>query len=228
MLEQADSAGDEMRPASLLDALRQRTKALHVQAERSGIIAEILHGRATREAYALLLRNLLPVYVTMEDALDRHRGTPVIGRIVHPELYRMQALAADLRALSEGLAELPLLAEAVDYADAVLRASGASGLRLIAHAYARYLGDLSGGQIMKRLLLKSPGLPASALSFYDFPSITDVAACRTEFCNAIERAGDDIDDLDAVVEEGARAFELNINLSIALQDAVERRVVRPV
>lgn len=210
-----------MRPASLLDALRHRTKALHVQAERSGIIAEILHGRATRQAYALLLRNLLPVYVTMEDAIERHRETPV-GRIVQPQLYRMQALAADLRVLSDGFVELPLLTEAVDYADAVLRASSGSGLRLIAHAYARYLGDLSGGQIMKRLLTTSLDLPASALSFYDFPAVPDIAACKADFRGAIERAGDDIDDFDAVVEEAAHAFELNIKLSIALQDAVDR------
>ena len=215
-----------MRPASLLDALRHRTKALHVQAERSGIIAEILHGRATRQAYALLLRNLLPVYVTMEDAIERHRGTPV-GQIVQPQLYRMQALAADLRVLSDGFVELPLLTEAVDYADAVLRASSGSGLRLIAHAYARYLGDLSGGQIMKRLLTTSLDLPASALSFYDFPAVPDIAACKADFRGAIERAGDDIDDFDAVVEEAAHAFELNIKLSIALQDAVDRGGARP-
>ena len=209
-----------MRPASLLDALRQRTKALHVQAERSGIVAEILRGRATRHAYALLLRNLLPIYVTMEDALDRHRGTPMIGRIVQSQLYRTPAIAADLRVLSEGLAELPVLDEAVDYADAVLRASCGSGMQLIAHAYARYLGDLSGGQIMKQLLMKSPGLPASALSFYEFPAISDMAACKTDFRNAIEQVGNQIDDFDAIVEEGARAFELNINLSVALQNAI--------
>jgi heme oxygenase len=209
-----------MRSASLLDALRQRTKALHVQAERSGIIAEILRGRATHHTYTLLLRNLLPIYVTMEDALERHRGTPGIGRIVQLQLHRTPAIAADLRVLSEGFAELPLLAEAVDYADAILRASVGSGLRLIAHAYARYLGDLSGGQIMKQLLMKSPGLPASVLSFYDFPAITDMAACKTVFRNAIEQIGDDVDEFDAIVEEGARAFELNINLSVALQNAV--------
>ena len=209
-----------MRPASLLDALRHRTKALHVQAERSGIIAEILHGRATRQAYALLLRNLLPIYVTMEDALERHRGTPVTGRIVRSQLYRTPAIASDLRVLSEGLAELPVLDEAVDYADAVLRASGGSGVQLIAHAYARYLGDLSGGQIMKQLLVKSLGLPTSALSFYEFPAIIDMAACKSDFRDAIEQVGNEIDDFDAIVEEGARAFELNINLSVALQNAI--------
>ena len=217
-----------MRPTGLLGALRHRTAALHVEAERSGIIAEILQGRAGRAGYALLLRNLLPVYSTMEDALERHRGAPVIGHISRPELYRTPAIAADLRILSEDLAELPLIAEAVDYADAVLRASYGPGSLLVAHAYARYLGDLSGGQIMKRLLMKSPGLPASALAFYDFSAISDIAAYKADLRGAIERAGDDIDDFDAIVEEGAKAFDLNIKLSVALQDAVDLGVISSV
>jgi heme oxygenase (biliverdin-producing, ferredoxin) len=228
MLERANSAEGALRPASLLDAFRLRTGALHVEAERSGIISEILHGRASRGGYALLLRNLLPIYVTMEDALERHRGTPTIGRLARPELYRTPAIAADIRILSEGGAELPLLAEAVDYADAVLTASGGLGSRLVAHAYVRYFGDLSGGQIMKRLLMKSLGLPAAVLAFYEFPTIGDIGAYKIAFSEAIERVGDDLDDFEAVVEEAARAFELNIKLSIALQDAVLGGAVRSI
>ena len=42
MLERTDIAGHSLRPASLLGALRERTRDLHTQAERSGIIAGIL------------------------------------------------------------------------------------------------------------------------------------------------------------------------------------------
>jgi heme oxygenase len=35
------------------------------------------------------------------------------------------------------------------------KAAEGDGTRLIAHAYTRYLGDLSGGQILQRLLARS-------------------------------------------------------------------------
>jgi heme oxygenase (biliverdin-producing, ferredoxin) len=106
--------------------------------------------------------------------------------------------------------------------EAIEHAAGGDGSRLIGHAYARYLGDLSGGQIVKRLLTRSLELPSEALSFYDFPGIADIAAFKSEYRAAIDQTGDDSEDFAAIIEEGARAFELNIALSIALQAEVAR------
>lgn len=224
MLERVSEAGRELRPASLLEALRERTKQPHALAERTGIVADILHRRANVTGYALLLRNLLPVYRTMEHALAGKRSSAVVGLIVHPELDRAAAIEADLRIIASlyGIVDLPLLPEATRYVDAIRRASEATGSRLIAHAYARYLGDLSGGQILKKLLERSLDLPPEALSFYDFPEIADIAAFKAGYRSAIDRAGDELGDFDLIVEEGARAFELNIGLSVAVQEAVLR------
>ncbi len=62
--------------ASVVTALYLRTKTLHVEAERTGIIRDLLRGEASREGYILLLRNLLPAYREMEQGLERHRGSP--------------------------------------------------------------------------------------------------------------------------------------------------------
>ena len=222
MLERLESAGRSLRPASLLEALRERTRDLHTRAERSGIIAEILHGRATRDGYVLLLRNLLPVYQALEEQLSGYAGSPVVGPIVRPELARAGAIEADLLHLSADLAELPVLAASDGYVNAIRQASGCDGGRLIAHAYARYLGDLSGGQIVKRLLARSLDLPSDALAFYDFPAIGDIAEFKADYRAAIDLAGDEIEDFEAVVEEGALAFQLNIELSVALQTEASR------
>jgi len=222
MLERADIAGRSLRPASLLGALRERTRDLHTQAERTGIIADMLHGRITQHGYALLLRNLLPVYQALEAHLAGYAASPLIGPIVRPELTRAGAIEADLRFLSVETSTLPVLGAAADYVQAIERASGGDGGRLIAHAYARYLGDLSGGQIVKRLLARSLNLPAPALSFYEFPAIADIATFKSEYRAAIDRAGDESEEFDAIVEEGALAFELNIALSAALQAEAAR------
>jgi heme oxygenase len=224
MLERVSEAGRELRPANLLEALRQRTKTLHALAERTGIIAEILHRRAGVLGYTLLLRNLLPVYRTMELALAERRTSPLVGPIVHPELERTAAIVSDLEVLAQlhHLVDVPQLPEAARYADAIGRASEGSGVRLIAHAYARYLGDLSGGQILKKLLGRSLGLPPQALSFYDFSGIADISKFKAGYRAAIESAGDELGDFDEIVEEGARAFKLNIELSLAVQESAVR------
>lgn len=45
--------------------------------------------------------------------------------------------------------------------------------RLLAHAYVRYMGDLSGGQIIRNKIVKAYDLPDSGAgaSFYDFKSL---------------------------------------------------------
>ena len=162
MLNRSDGAGLTLRPASLLEALRARTRDLHTQAERSGIIADILQGRGTREGYALLLRNLLPVYQALEKQMAGLAGSTLVGPLVRLELMRASSIQRDLQALGVDIPALPLLPAAAEYVTAIERAADGEGGRLIAHAYARYLGDLSGGQILKRLLTRSPGVPAAA------------------------------------------------------------------
>ncbi|MGJ4952776.1 heme oxygenase (biliverdin-producing) [Bradyrhizobium sp. HKCCYLS20291] len=222
MLDRVDSdhidrAGRSVRPASLLEAMRERTKALHVTAERTGIVAELLRGRGTREAYALLLRNLLPVYETLEAELLRHAASPVTGLIVRPELNRSAAIAADLAQLDA--TNLPLLPETIAYVGAIREAGGGEGHALLAHAYTRYLGDLSGGQIIKKILARSLELRPEALSFYDFPAIADIPRFKDAYRVSLERAGTRMAEHDVVIEEAATAFQLNITLSQALQQA---------
>jgi len=204
---------------ALSGALRERTAELHTQAERAGIVNDILRGTASRQAYALLLRNLLPAYEAMEAGLDRHAATPGTGLFAKSGMYRAAALRADLEALAGADWEkaLPLLPSGAAYRDRLTAAGHDDGARLIAHAYARYMGDLSGGQILKKLLGKSMGLSEAELAFYDFPAIPEMGAFKREFREALDRAGAEVADFDAVVEESAAAFQLNIDVSNAVQ-----------
>lgn len=205
-------------------ALYLRTKTLHTEAERSGVIRDMLRGTASRDGYMLLMRNLLPAYRALENGLERHRCSPALASLAGFGFDRASAIEADLVALcgpgwAQAIASLP---EGVAYAAAIDNAASGDGARLIAHAYARYLGDLSGGQILKRLLVRSLRLRAGELTFYDFPLHADLAALKADYRAAIDRAGAAVADRDAVVEEGARAFSLNIALSCAVQARLAR------
>jgi heme oxygenase len=184
---------------------------------------EILHGTATHAGYALFLRNLLPVYRILEQALEARRGSAVVAPFALSSLYRAAALESDLTALcGDGWqSSLSVLPAARRYAQRIEECGQDAGVRLIAHAYVRYLGDLSGGQVLRRLLARSLRVGGEALRFYDFPAITDADRFRVEYRRALDRTVLSAHAADAVVEEAAVAFELNIELSEAVQTASE-------
>ena len=202
--------------------LRDRTKLVHREAERSGFIAELIRGRATRHGYAVFLRNLVPAYSAMEAALKPRRDMPVLATFADPRLSRMPALEADLSAIAgpDWAAALPLVPEAEAYALTIERAAHEGGLLLIAHAYARYLGDLSGGQILKPLLGRALGLAPDMLAFYDFPALADLDAPKAAMRAALDAIATDGPDAEPLVTEAIAAFRHNIALSEAVQAAL--------
>lgn len=209
---------------SFADALRERTRDLHIEAERSGIVADVLRRRASRHGYILLLRNILPVYQQLERGLTCLSDRPALHEIARPELFRSRALEADLLVLfGPGWdLSLPILPSSRTYADQVASAAKGDGSRLIAHAYVRYLGDLNGGQILSRILARSLGLDAHGLSFYDFPDILDVGSFTAQYRAAFDRVGDAMHDWEEVLAEARLAFKLNIDLSLDVQEAAAR------
>lgn len=213
------AAAENPMPVSVVTALYLRTKALHLEAERTGIIRDLLRGEASREGYVLLLRNLLPAYREMENGFERHHGSSCLGGLANYGLDRAPAIEADLVALSgkDWQRDIPLLAAGDIYARRIAKAAEGDGARLIAHAYTRYLGDLSGGQILQRLLERSLELRPSELSFYDFPRFADLTALKADYRKVLDHAGALASDPQAVIEEGAIAFSLNIDLSCAIQ-----------
>jgi heme oxygenase len=206
------------QPARFSSVLRSRTHLLHSRAERSGFIAEMLRGRATRRGYTIFLRNLLPAYEQLEAGLERHRTRPAMRELALREVYRADALSADLAELSgqDWRHELPLLPAAQHYADRVQSDAQGEGEALLGHAYVRYLGDLNGGQVLGRLLAKSLALPAEALSFYRFPLAEDLDELRIGYRAALDRAGAQLADWSTAINAAVDAFALNIEVSEAV------------
>lgn len=204
---------------SLTGILRDRTQSLHIKAERSGVIRRILRGQASRFSYAVFLRNLLPAYKNLEDGLERHRSAPGMAAVAHPPVFRAAALASDLESLAgpQWRRELPLLPAGKQYAERIAAVANGDGVRLIAHAYTRYMGDLSGGQILRRVLARSLGVGPEMLRFYDFAGIADLEAFKADYRTAIDRAGLSAGTVDGIVDEARLAFRHNIAVSLSVQ-----------
>jgi len=215
------STAENALPVSVVTALYLRTKALHLEAERTGIFRSLLRGEASRNDYILLLRNLLPAYRALEHGLERHRSSPLLGALAAYRLDRAPTIESDLAALcgESWSRDVPLLDAAEHYAGRIAKAALDDGAKLIAHAYTRYLGDLSGGQILRRQLARSLELRPGELSFYDFQRFSDLDALKAQYRKALDQAGARASDPHAVIEEGAIAFSHNIDLSRAVEAA---------
>jgi len=192
--------------------LRTETADLHRLAERSGIMHDLLRGRLERGAYVALLRGLHVVYASLERRLDALADTPEVRGVYSPALRRAESLAADLVALHgpRWARELSPGAGAQAYAR---RIEDASPSQLVAHAYVRYMGDLSGGQALGRVIARALALDGeTGTAFYRFPDIPDTEAFKEAFRSALDIWPLDAAGADDVVREAQRAFRLNVTV----------------
>lgn len=154
-------------PESLSLAMRDGSRAEHNAAEQSPFISELLAGRVNTDGYVDYLIRLQMIYTAIEDAVRAHREDPLVAAVYDPALERHRALAADLEHWAPGTRWQVNSAAAQAYQDRIARADWTGAL--VAHHYVRYLGDLSGGQAIGRMLDRAFGLGGAGLSFYDFP-----------------------------------------------------------
>ena len=199
----------------LAQCLREGTKHSHTIAENTAFMKCFLKGIVEREPFRKLLANLYFVYSTLEAELDRHRNHPVIGAMVFPELNRTANLERDLAFYyGEHWQEqiTPLPAGRV-YVDRIRQVSHADPVLLIAHAYTRYMGDLSGGQALKNIVRSAMSLPAdqgTALhEFEQLPSIEAKRAFKEKYRDALNALPIDEATIQRIVAEANYAFMLN-------------------
>lgn len=211
--------------AGLAGRLRAETHDLHTQVERSPFMAALIKGRLGLQAYSLFLRNLHPIYAELEAGLATHARLAALAPLGLPRLFRTQAIAHDLQALcgSTWDTALPVLAPAARYRERLHSLSLNQPALLGAHAYVRYLGDLSGGQLLSGIVSRSLQLPPGhGLSFYDFGDAAQVASLAAAFRRGLDSVGADAAVARALVDEAKKAFALHGELFEALEPSLRQ------
>ncbi len=205
-------------PENLSLELRQQTSDLHRTVESRPFMAALLAGQLSQNAYCLMLRNLEPVYSALESALNLNLSRPAIARLNLPNLYRASSLQADLQTLhgNPWQSDLALLPACVAYCSHLENLGQKAPDLLVAHAYVRYLGDLSGGQMIQKILVKSWGMSAlrgsPGLHFYDFGEPQSVAHQTKDFRATLDAMSGNDDLVSALVQEAKLAFAMHITL----------------
>jgi heme oxygenase len=96
------------------------------------------------------------------------------------------------------------------YVDRIRTLAGVDPTLLVAHAYTRYLGDLSGGQVMAKAVKKHLDVKGPAgVAFYEFPAIADIPEFKGDYRRCLDALPLDTTDKLRVVEEACRVFRLN-------------------
>jgi heme oxygenase len=84
---------------------------------------------------------------------------------------------------------------------------------LISHSYTRYLGDLSGGQILKNIAQRAMNLAeGEGTAFYEFQDISDEKAFKAKYRQTLDELPIDEATADRIVEEANDAFGMNMKL----------------
>ncbi|ORY39814.1 hypothetical protein BCR33DRAFT_852978 [Rhizoclosmatium globosum] len=206
--------------------IKEETKTLHRQAENCELIKLIFSARITWPLYLNYLLALYPVYLELEAAMDANKGHPVISRFYFPkELNRASRLEKDIRFLFDGADEdviqegLTTRSPAVKaYCDRIRQLSETNPTLLVAHTYSRYLGDLSGGQMIAKRISKSLSLETGAgLDFYEFPDIENHGEFKVLYRGLLDKLDTEEGlkvflDRDAFIQEAKQSFVFNIGL----------------
>lgn len=197
--------------------LRYQTQAAHTQTEDAGFVKRLFKGECTNQEYYAYLWSLHQVYQQLEQALTLNRAHALVSPIYFEELFRTTSLEQDLSEWQNFSAKIPqaLSIVAQEYRQHLNHLAMTAPELLVAHAYVRYLGDLSGGQILAKIM--SRRFPdGRGLNFYSFP-FDNIAGMKKSFREGLDLIGQTSEAVtQAICGEAIRAFELNSKVFEAL------------
>ncbi|XP_042360165.1 heme oxygenase 1a [Plectropomus leopardus] len=233
-----DDTGDV--GSDLSEQIKAATKENHVRAENTQLMLSYQKGQITLPQYKVLLCSLYQIYKVLEEELDRNCSHPAVAPIYFPqELARLESLESDLEHFlgSDWRKKVIVPAATHRYEQRLRQLGKESPELLVAHAYTRYLGDLSGGQVLGKITQKSLGLSSKdGLSFFSFPGVSSPNRFKQLYRSRMNSIELTAQQRAALLQEAVDAFESNIQVFDDLQkmlsvttetaDQSERSVVK--
>lgn len=182
-------------PQDLSEALKEATKEVHIQAENAEFMKNFQKGQVSREGFKLVMASLYHIYTALEEEIERNKQNPVYAPLYFPEeLHRRAALEQDM-AFWYGphwQEIIPCTPATQHYVKRLHEVGRTHPELLVAHAYTRYLGDLSGGQVLKKIA-EGHGLAQlwGGPGFFYLPEHRQPHQVQTALSCSNEHSGDD-------------------------------------
>jgi heme oxygenase len=201
--------------SNLASKLRIGTKKAHTMAENVGFVKCFLKGVVEKSSYRKLVANFYFIYSAMEEQMEKHKDHPVVGKIYFPQLNRKHTLEQDLTYYYgyNWREQIKLSSAGEAYVQRIREISAKEPELLVAHSYTRYMGDLSGGQILKGIAQTAMNLAeGEGTAFYEFADITDEKAFKAKYRQNLDAMPIDDRVGDRIVEEANAAFGINMKM----------------
>jgi len=178
-------------------------------------------GKGSRDDYISLVAQHYFIYAALEAAAEKMKDDADAAAFITPQLTRLPALEADLLFLigddwRSVIAPLPTTARYVDRIETVAATWGGG---FIAHHYTRYLGDLSGGQIIRTLMQRQFGFETNGVGFYLFDQIAKPKEFKDVYRAQLDAVTWSEEERDRVIDEVMVAYRFNTELFVDLAAA---------
>ena len=200
---------------NLAEQLRQGTTKSHSMAENVSFVKSFLGGVVDKKSYRILVANLYFVYSAIEEEMLNNRDHQSISLIYFPELNRKKNLEKDLE-YYYGLEWKDLIRPSLatqTYVERIHNIGKHQPELLIAHAYTRYMGDLSGGQILKNIAKNAMQLSGDeGTEFYVFRDVNNEKEFKKIYRNALNVIPLTNYQVGLIISEANVAFNLNMKI----------------
>lgn len=205
--------------------LSSRTTGEHGNAEHSPFMTGLLGGSLPLAGYVDLLAQLRLVYLALEEGADQLAANPVVAPFLDRSLDRVPEIDADLAYLrgqmeAEGWApdqEFEPTSATEAYVARIREATATAPSSYIAHHYTRYLGDLSGGFHIGRLVARTYGLtPTEGGRYSQFDALGDPVAFKERYRALLDASPWSAAEKDEIVAEVKLAYTYNTELFASL------------
>nr|YP_010726478.1 heme oxygenase [Hypnea spinella]WDY84953.1 heme oxygenase [Hypnea spinella] len=200
---------------NLAQKLRTGTTKSHSMAENVSFVKSFLGGVVDKKSYRKLVANLYFVYVAIEEEMEKNKEHYAVSSIYFPQLYRQSSLCKDLCYYygSDWQKMIQPSQATKNYVNRIHEIGKVQPELLIAHAYTRYMGDLSGGQILKKIAKSAMGLSnGNGTEFYDFHDIKDESLFKKQYRDALDNVPISKNQVSQIIAEANIAFNLNMEV----------------
>jgi len=161
-----------------MTTLKDLTKENHTRAEKCLFVKKLLKKQLSLYQYYVYLSNQAVMYWFLESYASEHGIFDGIE-----EMKRSSHMLDDLKNMEREYGfHHPLHTPTTEQYISYIRAIASDKEKLLAHVYVRHLGDLSGGQIIKRFV------PVAYTKHYDFDGDPEEIKSRFKERTSIELA----------------------------------------
>ena len=196
----------------LSELVKDSTKQLHEITDNSPFMLALLSGTVTSEAYTDYLTQLAPIYEALESWDDKKTPWAIFDR----RLDRFESIVYDIESLGGSYLVYNETLSYVSHIKKLIKEE--DWIRLLAHHYTRYLGDLSGGQAVATLVIKNLMIPPNFLSFYEFQLINNKVRYKETYKEQLDQLKLTEQEQAIFIEEVITSFKFNQAMFSALGD----------